>query len=516
VTVAFSGGCTATATTAVQVNPLPNPTINSNSPICIGQDINFIGGGVGTYSWTGPSGFNNTAQSPTITSASPSNSGLYTLTITDANSCVNFTTALVTVNAQPNVSATGTTVCENANAPLSSSGGVSYSWSGPGGYTSSAQNPVVTGATFASAGQYTVLVTDANTCTNTAVASLVVTPGVSPTISSNSPVCVNEILIFNAGGGVSYNWSGPNGFVTTASSPSIIASSTAQNGTYFVTVTDANGCFATTSINATVNPLPVTSISAGNNRGCPILCVTFTAQSNPAIANANWTFGNGTFATGTNPAEACFTTPGIYTITTTITDINGCPGAATYTAEVYPQPVADFNHAPIKPIINVDADVHFTDASHSASITAWNWYFMNTPQYQSTVPNPTFIYQDPGDYVVALVVKSDQGCTDTLLKKITVGEDFGLYVPNAFTPNNDGLNDIFQPKGFGVVKYNLQIFDRWGEKIFESDEFEKGWDGIYQGRGGKVCPEDTYTWKIKATSVFSKAHEFTGHVTLIK
>ena len=94
-----------------------------------------------------------------------------------------------------------------------------------------------------------------------------------------------------------------------------------------------------------------------------------------------------------------------------------------------------------------------------------------------------------------------------------------IYIPNAFTPNADGLNDVFQPKGFGVVKYQLQIFDRWGERVFETKTFDKGWDGRFRGKGleyEQTCEEGTYTWLINVTNVSGKAHELKGHVTLIK
>ena len=116
----------------------------------------------------------------------------------------------------------------------------------------------------------------------------------------------------------------------------------------------------------------------------------------------------------------------------------------------------------------------------------------------------------------SLVVKSDKGCYDTLIRPIVVGEDFGIYVPNAFTPNGDGMNDIFQPKGFGVVKYELNIFDRWGEKVFSTKVFDEGWDGTFQGRGKTLLEEGSYTWLINCTSVFGKSHELKGHVTLMK
>lgn len=514
--LASAGSCTAITTAVIVINPLPNPNIVTNSPVCVGKDIHLSATGGTAFVWAGPNSFTGANATETITAASPVNAGTYTVVATDANGCINFTTANVIVNPQPNVSATGTTVCENANAQLSSNGGVTYSWSGPGGYTSAVQNPVIFNIGQASAGQYTVLVTDANTCTNTAVANISINPAPTPTIVVNSPICLGDIINLTASGGVTYNWIGPNGFVSSVQSPTVLGSSSAVGGIYQVTVTDASSCFATATINTVVNPLPVPQISAGPNVGCAPLCVTFTVQSTPSASLAYWTFGNGEAVNGPVNTISCYNAQGIYTINATVTDINGCLGSATYTAEVYPKPVADFNHAPIKPIINIDGDVVFTDASWGANIVSWNWFFMNTAQYTSIEQNPTFLYQEPGDYVVALVVKSDHGCVDTILRPLVVGEDYGLYVPNAFTPNEDGFNDTFYPKGFGIVKYELYIFDRWGEKVYHTKEFTDSWNGTYQGRGNKICKEDTYTWLINVTDVFGKSHELKGHVTLIR
>jgi gliding motility-associated-like protein len=511
-----SGSCTASTTATIVINPLPVPNIMSNSPVCIGNPIHFTGNGGVNYLWSGPFGFSSVVQNPTLTPSVMSNMGNYTLTVVDANNCTNTTTANVIVNPQPTVAATGTTVCENATATLLATGGVSYSWSGPNGFSSSNQITFINGVTLGQAGQYTVVVTNANTCTNTALATLVVNPAPTPTASSNSPICVNTDLSLSAAGGITYNWTGPNGFMSNNQNPSFNASSTAMSGNYSVTVTDINGCSGTAGITATVNPLPVPMVTAGDNIGCAPFCVTFTASSVPSAVSAGWVLGNGAFSSGVLNTTACYNTTGTYTVSADVTDINGCRATATYTIEVYPQPVADFNYAPIKPVINIDSDVQFTDASHGATIVSWNWFFTNTAQHQSIQQHPNFVYQEPGEYVVALVIKSDKGCYDTILKPIVIAEDFGIYVPNAFTPNEDGVNDTFQPKGFGIIKYELQIFDRWGEKIFQTNEFEKGWDGFYQGRGGNICPADVYTWLINVTSVFNKAHEFTGHVTLMK
>lgn len=512
--LASAGTCTALTTMSVTINPLPTPNIVSNSPVCVGTDINLTGTGGTSFAWAGPNGFVSATQNPTITSAVVLNTGTYTLVVTDANNCVNFTTANVIVNAQPIVSASGSTVCENATANLSASGGVTYSWSGPGGYSSGSQNPQIINVPFAAAGQYTVLITDINTCTNTAVTSIIVNPAPVANISGNNP-CLNDNINLSATGGLTYSWSGPSGYSSNIQNPTISPSTFNNSGNYIVTVTDANGCIAIANINVTVNPLPIPTITSGPNKGCAPLCVQFTVNSTPSPSTAVWTLGNGSSSNGLN-AETCYNIAGIYTITAGITDQNGCSGVATYTAEVYPKPIADFNHAPIKPILNIDPDVTFTDASHGANIVSWNWYFMNTAQYTSNLQNPIFVYTEPGTYAVALVVKSDKGCYDTIVRPLTVGDDFGIYVPNAFTPNADGLNEIFQPKGFGIVKYNLKIFDRWGELIFETSTFEEGWDGKYHGRGDKIVQNGVYTWLIECTSVFGKAHELKGHVTLIK
>lgn len=121
------------------------------------------------------------------------------------------------------------------------------------------------------------------------------------------------------------------------------------------------------------------------------------------------------------------------------------------------------------------------------------------------------MFSEAGTYPVALVVTNKWGCSDTIIKPIVVGEDFSLYVPNAFTPNGDGLNDTFFPKGHGILKYNLAIFDRWGEKLFTTSDFLQAWDGTFKGA---ACKNDVYVWKINVTMPDSKLKTYTGHVTL--
>ena len=125
--------------------------------------------------------------------------------------------------------------------------------------------------------------------------------------------------------------------------------------------------------------------------------------------------------------------------------------------------------------------------------------------------NPTFLFENPGTYPVALVVKNKWGCADTVVKTITINEDFAIYLPNTFTPNDDGINDVFAPKGLGVVKYTMTIYDRWGEKLFSTNDFTKGWDGTYKGVN---CKNDVYVYKMSYYNNQDKKIDKTGHVTI--
>lgn len=506
--VATSGVCSASATTNVIVNVLPTPNIITNSPICANQLLTFNGNGGNTYSWSGP-GFSSNLQNPTIVGAVVGNSGTYTLTVMDANGCINSTTANVIVNPLPIVSASGSSVCSGVNVTLTSSGGVSYSWNGPSGFTSSNQNPVILNSNVNNSGNYVVTVTDVNGCVNSAIANVSVTPPYTINVTNNSPVCQGYTLNFSAPLGYGYTWIGPNGFYSNLSSPYIDNAQPSASGVYSLLVTDANGCTSSTIISAVVNPNPIPSIVSTNDRLCAPACITFTINSTNTISNISWFFLNGGVSSNSVSTQ-CFNRGGVYSSSATVTDNNGCIGSVTHTIEIYPKPTADFVFSPIKPIEG--NEVLFTDASFGSNINQWYWFF-NSQNINSTLQNPHYSYMEPGSYPITLIIKSDKGCSDTLTKVIIVGEDYGIYVPNAFTPNDDGFNDTFFAKGYGIVKFEMNIFDRWGEKVFSTNDMRNAWDGTFRG---KLCKDDTYVWKINLTNVFGKSHELKGHVTLMK
>ncbi len=511
--VAAIGACTAAVTTSVTINPLPTPAITSNGPVCEGKSTIFNGTGGVTYAWSGPAAFNSNSSNPGIVVTGLPCGGTYTLTVIDANGCINSTTHALVVNPLPIVTTSGSTLCVNQTVSLGATGGSTYLWTGPNGFISNVQNPTIPNAVVANAGQYMVVVGSVAGCTNTANQNVIVNPLPVPTAFNNGPICANQVLSLSANGGVFYSWTGPQGFSSTAQNPNLPTTSSAFSGNYQVTVSDNIGCSATIITTALVNPLPMPNILSSKNNGCVPVCVTFTLSTSTALQSIDWNFGDGASLTGTNTGH-CYNIAHDYSVVATVTDMNGCVNATAMMVNAYPIPVADFNYAPIKPVFN--EDVTFSDASYSANVASWNWYFASTAANTSNVQSPVYAYPEAGNYAVTLVVKSDHGCSDTITKSIMVTEDFGIFVPNTFTPNGDGLNDLFFAKGYGITKFEFEVYDRWGEKLFASTDINEAWDGTMSTKGNKQIKEGIYTWRIKLTNVFGKTKELTGHVTLIK
>lgn len=206
----------------------------------------------------------------------------------------------------------------------------------------------------------------------------------------------------------------------------------------------------------------------------------------------------------------------MYTIILTVTTADGCTSTITMNnyINVYANPVAGFIANP-QPATMLDPVINFTDTSFNAS--AWLWSFGDIPGSTSILQNPTFEYAEPDCYQVVLTVTSIDGCIDTAMQNVCIGPDATIYVPNAFTPNDDGTNDLFMPVGSGLdpEKFEMWIFDRWGNMIYYTDDLNKGWDGRVQG-ASDICQIDTYVWKIKAVDITGTSHNMLGHVNLVK
>jgi len=321
------GSDTELKTNYITVNALPTASAGSNSPVCSGNTINLTANTIAgaTYAWTGPGGFTSSLEDPTRPSATTAMAGVYTVTIT-VNGCSAVSSTTVVVNATPTATAgSNSPVCTGNTINLTGNtvAGATYSWTGPGGFTSTLEDPTRPGATTAMAGVYTLTIT-ANGCTSAASnTTVVVNTTPTATAGSNSPVCSGNTLNLtgNTVAGATYVWSGPNGFTSTLEDPSITNVTTAASGAYTLTIT-SNGCTSapnTTSV--TINATP-TATAGSNTPVCVGDNLNLTANT-VAGATYSWTGPNGFTSTLEDPSITGAGTINSGNYTVTITN-NGC------------------------------------------------------------------------------------------------------------------------------------------------------------------------------------------------
>ncbi|MGB3948732.1 MAG: gliding motility-associated C-terminal domain-containing protein, partial [Bacteroidia bacterium] len=283
--------------------------------------------------------------------------------------------------------------------------------------------------------------------------------------------------------------------------------------TYTVTVND--GCSPTITDSVTIHvltPLQV-SFSADSTMGCAPVCVNFTNTTiafDDAVLSQLWSFG----ADQPDP-QHCFNSPGVYDVSLTVITAMGC--MYTYIDSsfitVYPLPIADF----VIPSSNLipNSQIDFTDYSNNA--LTWNWNFGDSfssgVDSFSVLQNPIHIYSDTGYYCVNLSVTGMGGCVDSIQHCITIEPEYLFYIPNAFTPNEDGVNDTFLCVAQNVHSFEMSIFDRWGGLLFYSDDISKGWDGKNYIK--EIEKSGVYIYKIEIIDNNKKKHKYSGNVTMI-
>lgn len=517
--------CTHLATTTLSTFPLPTVTA-TGTVICLYEPFTLAASGATSYVWTGPSIPGSAAsQTVFIPQVNGQSIGNYTVIGMGPNSCTNIATANVSTLALPSIAATGTTVCFGKPATIKATGGIlnGYTWSGPSSagpsaYTSSVANAFISIVNNSSAGIYTVVGTAPNSCTAAATTTLSFYNLPVPTFTAPSRVCFrSSVALYGDGtgnGATTFTWSGPYGYVSATQNVVIPIYNMLQEGTYTLSVLDTRGCFNSTTTALKIDPLPDGVLVSDNaNNNCVPYCANFTLKpngDNSPITDISWEI-DGKTMTGAG-FNYCVTRTASNVAIGSFTNSLGCTNKVPYDIKGYPNPQANFEFLPFKPVESVDV-VMFTNTSKGEKVTKFNWYFVNNKGYQTTAENPTYLFENAGTYPVAMVATNVWGCMDTVVKVVVVDVDFKLYVPNAFTPNGDGINDTFQPKGRGIQKYNFTIYDRWGAIVFQTDDFTKGWDGTEKG---KTLTDDVYTWRIYATDVNGKIKELTGFVDLIR
>lgn len=510
--------CTNSATSTLATMPLPTVSA-TGSIVCLNQPYIFTGSGASSYTWAGP----NTLFAPNtptllIPNVDNLSSGNYTLIGTGTNGCVNMNLNPIQLSFMPlpNISVTGATVCSGKPAVLTAAGGIpgGYSWAGPANFSSISTNATLPSVNQSLAGVYTVTGMAANSCTNSNTATLVVMALPQPVINAPSRICMGSPLSMEGSAAVTQTWTGPFNFRSLNKDLNIPIFNLNQAGSYSLAVTDNNGCVGYTTAAISIDPQPTGNL-VGDNTGnyCVPFCsgFHFASTGSSPVVDAVWQIGNNAVVAGMS-FSYCLGSNTITTVTGTFTNALGCSSKLGFNIEGAPRPVADFVYSPTRPSEGYEIVV-FRNTSRGDEQIAWSWHFANKEQYSGSGENVSYTFDDAGVYAVALIVTNKSGCSDTVVKSVVIEPDFGIYVPNSFTPDGDGLNDTFHPKGRGIDKYNLTVFNRLGNVVFQTSDFNEGWDGSLKGR---ETTDDIFVWKITITDSKGRVKELTGHITIIR
>ncbi len=378
---------------------------------------------------------------------------------------------------------------------MTATGGGTYAWSG-GATPNTASN------SFNAIGTYAVTITGTNGCTATSSITITQnttapTAGITNNTGSTVLNCNTTAISVEATGGSSYHWSG-------GATPATAVNSFTVPGTYTVTVTGANGCTSTTDI--TVTQVAPVELSLGNTVSdhCSQGIGEATVSTVGGTGTYNYSWNSTPIQSGSQVTQLV---AGTYQV---IVNDGQCGDTISVVIGNIAGPDAAFEAIP-EIATSTNPEIRFQNQSTNGDSYAW----MFGDGEVSNEENPTHLYPESGNYTVILQVVDAFGCTDTVSHPITIIDDLVIFIPNGFTPDGDGLNDVFKPsgRGYSMNGYEMNIYDRWGQLVFNSSVFEKGWDGKI--RGTKLDINSVLAYRIVIYDLKGKVYVYVGHVTIL-
>jgi gliding motility-associated-like protein len=426
-------------------------------------------------------------------------SGNYVDSLSSVSGCDSVITLDIVFSTNPIVTSPDLQICLGDSALLVPSGATIYTWTPTVNFVDNLgqmwASPTITS-------NYVLQGTNLDGCFDLDTVTVTVYP-LPPTqlVASDNTVCPNTTVQLNASGAVNYSWSGIDLTSFTGATQSITAQT---SGMYSIIGTSQDGCISSDSLYITVHPVPTLSASPLLSEICVGELVTFQ------VAGADfyqWSNGQSasTFTYQPSASES---------ITIIGSNSFGCTDTVQVGVIVYPNPVAIADALSNNLLSDSPFATLYNNSINSSSAV---WYFgdgtsSNDNSYEIT---HTYPYED-GNYTIILSVSSDFGCLDSSEISIQISGDPIYYVPNTFTPDGDEHNNVFLPiftTGFDPSSYQLLLYNRWGECVFESYSADKGWDGYY---GGIKVEQGAYSYLIQFfDKKASKIMQLNGHVNVI-
>jgi gliding motility-associated-like protein len=551
-----ANGCTNTQTISVTVNPLPVLSIlPANPTICLSESITLTANGATSYTWTPNTGLNNTS-SP-IVIANPTATQIYTITGTDTNGCVNTISTTLTVNPLPVLSVlpVNPSICIGDAVNMSVNGASTYTWSPSGGLNTTIGNSVQSNPTVTTS--YQVIGTTALGCKDSLVNTVTVNPlPILSTTPLSTTICQGQSTNLTINGANTYAWT-PGGSLNIAQGSSVTASPYLTT-TYTIVGTDVNSCTSVAQILVNVNPSynrfdtlelcqgmsytfgSQTITTAGNyihtfqtGLSCDSTVNLHVKLYDKPVSNFNladhacvnepvliqnnwqspqasyaWNVGDGILTGNTPSINVIWTIPGTKLVSLEVATQSPCiPELFMDTIQV---------HQAQANIIVSDADTFFCIYDQiklqTPNINGYSYMWSPSLYFNSTSYIAEGVVKEP--VTVKVYVKDQWGCEAEDSKYLDVQPCCNAYLPNSFTPNGDGLNDVFRIIGEGNYHIlDFYVANRWGNIIFRTIDQNVGWDGKIQGVEQSI---DTYYYFLKYECANGDKRVIKGDLTLLR
>lgn len=520
-------GCRDTTQQQVEVYQLPVANF-SFSNVCLITEATFTdqstsnSGAVDTWNWNLGDATLATGQGP-ITHTYPAAADYSVELIVETDlGCFDTLAQTITIYPMPVADFTADSVCFNEATTFSNLSAIatgtiaSHAWDFGFSATSTVANPT---NTFPQTGYHPVFLTVTSDfgCKDTITKPIRVYVLPEPAFTHND-TCFEDMVSFGNQSQISegtidaYNWDFGDAATSNLAIPTHYYMAEGMYTTTLV-ATSNYGCTETVSHQVEIYPLPQISYVASPAAGCQPLSVTFTNQSQITsgyqIASYHWDLGHGITTTDAN-TQTVYVDSGFYDIQLIATTTRGCDDTLDVqnAIHVWPRPVAGFTTEK-ESYIMLFPEVDFIDQS----VGATEWYYDFADGFASTDQNPIHEYQDAGTYRVIQTVNNDYGCDDVTSISLLVEPAITFYIPSAFTPNNDGINDQFYGQGVGIISYDMTIYDRWGEIIFHSSAMDYKWDGTYKGA---PVESGSYVYRFAIIDVNNHGKQYSGSIQLMR